>query len=177
MSDASEQATPNCHRCAKNPATVHVRRVTEGDEEGLHVCRECAMELGANPGTAEPEGLLSDPLALMLRSLEKDPQTGVCPGCGLDYEAFKKKGRLGCAQCWVIFSAQMESLILRLHGKTRHQGRSPAREGVQYEQASRIRRLNDELERAVGSEQYERAAELRDLLNDLIGAGKDAGHD
>lgn len=179
MSDASDQGTPICERCLKNPAVVHVRRVSEGEEEGLYVCRSCATQLGANPAqVAQVQGAMAgDPLTMMLRSLEEPSQAEVCPGCGLHYEKFKETGRLGCATCWATFSEDLDTLLLRLQGKTRHRGRSPEREGEQYVRASRIKRLNDELERAVGAEQYERAAELRDLLKELIGVGKDGSHE
>ena len=174
MSDAPEN-TPICERCHKAPAAVHIRRVAEGDEAGLYVCKPCAVQLGADPSLAgSDEQTQGDALQVVLRSMEEAPPAGVCPGCGLSYQTFKAKGRLGCASCWTTFASQMDTLLLRLQGRIRHRGRSPERTGAQYERASKIRRLNDELERAVGAEQYERAAELRDRLKELIGAGEES---
>ena len=45
-----------------------------------------------------------------------------------------------------------------------HTGKRPPRQGERYDFSARLRRLNEELERAVGAEDFERAAELRDLI-------------
>ena len=163
MSDKPHKNPDICERCGREPATVHLRRVTEGEEVELHLCVACAQGEGLEPLAGQ--GVSEDPVALLIRNLEEtEGSGGVCPSCGLTFGMFRETGRLGCARCYETFSAELEPLLRRIHGTTRHGGKSPPRGGERYQQASLLRRLNEELERAVGDEDYERAAALRDRI-------------
>ncbi len=163
MSDEPQKDPDICERCGKEPATVHLRRVTEGEEVETHLCAACAQGEGLEP--LAKAGVSEDPVALLFKNLEETAGSGaVCPGCGLAFSEFRETGRLGCAQCYETFAEELEPILRRIHGTTRHAGKRPPREGERYEQASLLRRLNEELERAVGDEDYERAAELRDRI-------------
>jgi protein arginine kinase activator len=166
MSDEQKQDSGVCDRCGEQPATVRVRRVSGATQEDLHVCLSCSKEIGAAPPA--PGGMLSDPLTVLFQSMEETQESGAkCPGCGLGYDRFKETGRLGCARCYETFSSELRLLLRRIHGAVQHTGKAPRREGREYEEAAVIRRINEELERAVVSEDYERAAELRDRLRNL----------
>src|SRR5438552_10196764 len=90
-----------------------------------------------------------------------------CPRCGLLYSAFKETGRLGCAECYAAFQFQLRPLLRRIHGDTRHRGKSPARGAGVMTSTRQIQRLHDELQRAVEREDFEKAASLRDEIRRL----------
>ena len=165
-----------CATCAKNPATVHVRRVQGGAEESVRLCVSCAQAQGLEPGSAV--GFTPEVLGKIFQGMDiADDNALACGSCGLTIRQFKDEGRLGCGACYGAFRAELELLMRRIHGATRHQGRTPARgdEESRSDSASRLRRLNDELDRAVGSEDYERAASLRDQIRRLEVAGPKGG--
>jgi protein arginine kinase activator len=172
MSETSKPDPGTCEACGSAPASVHLRRVNAGEEVELHLCLDCAREQGVE-GQAPAEGaMFADPLALMFQNLkETDGEGTTCPSCGLTYSRFRETGRLGCAVCYQTFLSQLEPLLRRVQGATRHTGKVPVREGSDYERTARLRRLNEELERAIGAEDFERAAELRDLIQGLESAG------
>ena len=89
-----------------------------------------------------------------------------CPRCGLLYSQFKETGRLGCAECYTAFQFQLRPLLRRIHGDTRHRGKTPVR-GPAESGARQIQRLHDELQRAVEREEFERAASIRDDIRRL----------
>lgn len=92
----------------------------------------------------------------------------ICRGCGLALADFRQTGVLGCAECYESFAEQLEGLIARSHaGATHHTGRKPRRSADAAERQDRVRRLLRELHEAVSSEQFERAARLRDELRVL----------
>jgi protein arginine kinase activator len=179
MSEHEEKDPTTCERCGKEPATVHVRRVAEGEEEIFHLCVSCAREQGVEAGAGGTVEFNADPVSILFKSLGEVKGTeGACPGCGMTYTEFRDTGRLGCARCYKTFAGELEPLLRRLHGSTKHAGKRPTREGESYERAAQLRRLNEELERAVGAEDYERAAELRDRIRDMEtvgGAGERRG--
>jgi protein arginine kinase activator len=88
----------------------------------------------------------------------------VCPRCGLQYSSFKETGRLGCSECYKAFQNQLKPLLRRIHGDTRHRGKSPMRGGAAGAPQRHVQRLHDELQRAVEREDFERAAQIRDEI-------------
>jgi len=163
-----EQPDPGtCDGCGKAPASVKIRRVAAGEEVDLHLCLSCARERGLEPlpetGPGSP-----DLVTLMLKNLnEMGGGAGVCDGCGLSYSHFRETGRLGCARCYRAFDKELRPLIRRIHGEVRHVGKVPHREETGSDHDARLRRLNEDLERAIGAEEYERAAGIRDLIQEL----------
>ena len=90
-----------------------------------------------------------------------------CPRCGLLYSSFKETGRLGCSECYAAFQFQLRPLLRRIHGDTRHRGKSPARGAGVVTSTRAIQRLHDDLQRAVEREDFEKAASLRDEIRRL----------
>ena len=86
------------------------------------------------------------------------------------YDEFKKLGRLGCPQCYVAFEPHLKGLLRRLHNGTQHLGKvylppDPS----QAERQERLAGLRRKLDRAVESEDFERAAQIRDMIRTLEG--------
>ena len=65
---------------------------------------------------------------------------------------------------------QLRPLLRRIHGDTRHRGKSPTRGGAAESGTRQIQRLHDELQRAVEREEFEKAAGIRDEIKRLEGA-------
>jgi protein arginine kinase activator len=81
---------------------------------------------------------------------------------------FRTAGRWGCARCYATFEQSMRELLRRVHGSSRHVGRNyrpPEGEGIA--RASELTDLREQLRRAIESEQFELAADLRDKIRVL----------
>ena len=94
-----------------------------------------------------------------------------CPDCGMTLEEFRKKGRLGCAKDYEVFSSHIDELLERVHGAKLHVGRRP---GISEDELNRMQHVTDlqhKLEIAIREEAYESAARIRDELKDLEGEG------
>ena len=89
---------------------------------------------------------------------------GTGTGGGLTYEEFRRVGRLGCGTCYETFASQLRPLLRRIHGSADHTGGVPSALEGDHFRLRAIRKLKDELTRAVQAEDYERAAELRDTI-------------
>ena len=161
-----------CEICGENPAVVHLTQVVDNQTTTSHLCEGCAAEKGLN--TPSPPGNLplADFLANMGESHPKEegsPDSDLsCPFCGLSSSAFKDVGRLGCPQCYSTFETSLRSLLRRIHGGTQHVGKvylppDPSLTEVE----DRLEGLRKKLLRAIDSEDFERAAELRDEIRAL----------
>ncbi|MGH7500162.1 MAG: UvrB/UvrC motif-containing protein [Longimicrobiales bacterium] len=109
---------------------------------------------------------LTDYLTQVSRQAETPP--GPCPFCGLELETFKKTGRLGCSHCWVSFESSLKGLVRRLHGGVQHVGKvylPPNPTNAQHEE--RLAGLRRKLSKAVEHEDFERAAEIRDMIRTM----------
>jgi len=160
-----------CQICGKNEATVHLTEIHDNKMSEIHVCERCAEDKGLHAPAAKQKFDIADLIAGMVDSVTTTEEQRVgrvqCPRCGLLYSAFKETGRLGCADCYVAFQFQLRPLLRRIHGDTRHKGKTPTRDGAGASRSRQIQRLFDELQRAVEREEFERAAELRDEIRRL----------
>lgn len=159
-----------CQICGKNPATVHFTEIHDQKMSEIHVCAGCAEEKGlqaSNPKSFDIAELIAGMVDTMTNTEEERVGKVQCPRCGLHYSSFKETGRLGCSECYTAFQFQLRPLLRRIHGDTRHKGKTPARDGEGVSRSRQVQRLHDELRRAVEREEFERAAELRDEIRRL----------
>jgi protein arginine kinase activator len=87
-----------------------------------------------------------------------------CPNCGFTQADFKKAGRLGCSECYQVFSEGLESLLKTMHKGTRHVGKRPHSAQSEAEVANLLKQLQKQLEKAVSEENFELAANVRDQI-------------
>ncbi len=154
-----------CDLCHKNIATVHLTEIVNDKILEMHICQACAEVKGQE---IKDQLNLSNFLGGLTDSVETQKE-GVslrCPLCGLTYEEFRKRGRLGCANCYDTFRNVILPLLKKIHGSVRHMGKSIfPQEKSSYE--ARIKDLHQRLERAINLEEYEEAARLRDEIKRL----------
>lgn len=156
-----------CQQCKKRTATVHLTDLVQGEKRERHLCEECAGQEGV---AVKQHVSINDVLNSFLAS-----QSGVqelakvrCPDCGMSFVEFRSQGLLGCPKDYDVFGEALETLITRAQdGNTHHTGKSPG-QMVQIDPVQQERhRLQRELREAVEAEDYERAAGLRDQIEEL----------
>jgi protein arginine kinase activator len=159
-----------CQQCEK-PATFHITELLDGKPQELHLCEEHARQyLTASPH--EPTTAVSGMAAALAQQMavgqtaeelaQLDQQ--VCPICGISFYEFRSQGRLGCPHDYVCFEAQLEPLIVNIHGESEHVGKRPHRPAHGSEKRTQLIRLRREMKEAIDDENYERASELRDEI-------------
>lgn len=156
-----------CEACGERPATVRYAEVVDGVLSTWNLCEECARERGVGGSLTS----LAAPLVNILMGLldasgeAGDGRSGpACPECGLTFGEFKSSGRLGCSACYETFAEEIRPLVRRIHGSTEHRGAIPANLEEGHLRRREIGKLKAELALSVRGEDYERAAELRDLI-------------
>ncbi|HEX9885478.1 MAG TPA: UvrB/UvrC motif-containing protein [Longimicrobiales bacterium] len=158
-----------CDQCGSGDAVIHLTQIVNNEMTNCHLCEQCAAAKGLETGETSASFPLTDFLAQM--GGEHEPATSqdeACPFCGLTFSDFRETGRLGCPHCYATFETHLRSLLRRIHGGTHHVGKvylSP--DPTATERESRLLGLRRKLERAVASEDFERAAHLRDQIRAL----------
>lgn len=160
-----------CQICKQAKANIHTLCLEGGEWVQHHICEKCA--LGAGPGSALETGSVIKLFGQMLAqagepSSEAGAATGVrCPGCGQSHEQFQNNRRLGCARCYDTFQSELEQIFLRVQDKAVHCGKVPDRPRNPPPSPLELRRLAENLQRAVQEERFEEAARYRDEINRL----------
>ena len=148
---------------------VHLTQIVESAVTQLHLCEKCAAERGVETTVAPTKHPLGDFLqAVQNQLVVAQGDATRCTFCSMTYRDFKGSGRLGCAHCYDAFERSLRELLRRVHGNSRHVGRryeAPQPEAM--EKVSTLGELRDRLRRAIESEQFELAADLRDRIRVL----------
>ena len=155
-----------CDICHKNNATVHLTEIINERVVEMHICQACAQskanELNKHLNISGFLGSLAD----MIGSPSRESPLK-CSSCGLSYEEFKKKGRLGCGNCYVAFRKLLLPLLKKVHSATQHTGKIPVHIDKKVSRQLKIKDLQKRLQRAIQLEEYEEAAKLRDQIKGL----------
>ena len=159
-----------CERCERD-AQVHFTTIEDGEMRTLRLCEACAQEAGLGSAASAAKEPLTDFLA-QLGSERDEASSGAshepCPFCGTTAAEFRQSGRLGCSQCYSHFEPQLRKLLRRVHGSTQHAGKLYLNEGSDVgDRLARISSMRRRLQRAIETEDFEAAAELRDRIHEL----------
>ena len=171
-----------CDICAKKKATVHLTEIVDEQMSEMHLCEDCARQKSVQ---MEQQFGLADLLAGLADFGKQVKDSGgktlnlKCANCGLNYEEFRKLGRLGCGDCYNSFRDQLDALLKKIHGSNQHLGKTPAAGSKKTaavpltSSASKpmdtdnLESLKQELQSAIRSEDFEKAAALRDKIRGL----------
>lgn len=161
-----------CEDCQEREAELELTAIIDGEMRTLDLCSTCASARGLTSSASTPA-----PLADFLAQLGPETSTSgegagdPCPYCGITEAEFRRTGRLGCPQCYAHFEPQLRGLLRRLHGSPQHVGKlymSAASDAG--DRIARLSAMRRRLQRAVETEDFELAAELRDRIHEMEGA-------
>ncbi|HOT44509.1 MAG TPA: UvrB/UvrC motif-containing protein [Spirochaetota bacterium] len=168
-----------CERCKNIEATIHLTEIIKDVKSELHLCENCAREIGLNSKLSNFS--LSIPEMLSFLDIDEvDEYAGgsACKSCGLTFADYSRESKLGCPDCYRYLGESLKSVIAGYHGASRHAGKHPnnhsginsityEKPAVQVSPKKSMEELKTMLNRAVNDERYEEAALLRDKIREL----------
>ena len=170
-----------CDICGKKKATVHLTEIVDEQMSEMHLCEECARQKSSQMeqqfGLADLLAGLSD-TSKTASSKDADKTVLKCSRCELPYEDFRKFGRLGCGECYTFFREHLTGLLRKIHGSNKYLGKTPptfqanqnaiAPEGpLVFLPTEDLSDLKQQLQSAIASEDFEKAAMIRDKIRNL----------
>jgi protein arginine kinase activator len=188
-----------CDNCGKNEAEITLKQMADGTAKQLNLCRECAEEMGCIPSGVpsitisfliSEEPVKRKARRSIPRRKESQFDALACPSCGMKFNEYRDENLLGCPQCYEAFRFPLGAFLHKTQGAESHWvgatsemlGEIAVEEGLALSEADEkrkseleenIARLRLEMNEAISAEDYERAAELRDLIGPLVnGDGK-----
>lgn len=164
-----------CQNCGKKEATTHIKRIVNGEPTELHLCTACAEHLGY----ADVFSGIGFNLGSLLRNFfpeftglptgEIKVEEERCPTCGCTFQDIVRTGMMGCADCYNTFYDKLKPSLYRIHGRASHVGKMSSSYDAVSARKDRIRDLNEQMKEAVDTQNFERAAEIRDEIKELKG--------
>jgi protein arginine kinase activator len=161
-----------CHFCSRT-ATIHFTDIIQGQQHKMHLCQECASDYQIFPsadGGVDPDAVaefvFSHGGGQQFRSPRDLIPELICPECGVPYDVFRTKGRLGCPHDYVAFKDYLGPLMEHIHHGATHVGKRPE---ARADAPDPLHELRRQLDIAIHEERYEDAARIRDLIRQREG--------
>lgn len=149
-----------CKVCLKNNAQFHLPHIINNELVEIHLCRECVQKHRFPDSPNDLDNKLDSLLEGLIQYnfIEKAAFSDLkCNFCGMTLKEFQKTGLLGCQNCYSIFDnyitkdkKRFESLYKK---KSHNSGLS-----------EQVLQLKRELKMALERENFEKAAEIRDII-------------
>lgn len=193
-----------CSNCGKREVEVLIKQVINQEVHNLNLCRVCAEEMGFispdvpsitisfSMGEAEAQGQKKIK-RVQPKKADDENDLLTCPSCETEYGRFKETGLLGCPKCYAAFRFPLGAYLQYEQGAESHwggssdmfseigvveeRGRTAVRERLNDEREANVKRLQAEMVDAISGEEYERAAELRDILRPLLESNSEENDD
>lgn len=174
-----------CQKCQKNEATVFYKEVLNGKTHSYAFCPACAAQLYKDGEIQDTSFDFSDPFDLLsgkpfgldnlfsglfgVPQVESSNGIGktVCPDCGMSVFEIRKTGMAGCPKCYENLRDLLTEMTRSIHGDVKHVGRVPGRLQEKYNKDGKLDQLKSELKDAIASENFEKAAKLRDEIKKM----------
>ena len=167
-----------CQICKDKVATIRLKEIINDVVTEIHMCKECfdiREQEGGAFAAACPEKASDSVVQNARRKARIKGKAVKCASCGTTDEELRANGRLGCSDCYHTFAESLEPILSRVHGFTEHRGKRPCLMARNLDLKTALRHLQEDLQNAILTENYERAAKLRDKIKEFenIGAYKD----
>ncbi len=156
-----------CDKCKKNPATIQITTVINGEKKEEHLCQSCAAATGAlNMPEFSWQNFFPK---LVMNDFMPDVKVEElhCPSCGLQLSQFNKRGLFGCPDCYQTFRSQILPTLSQIQANTTHIGKVPKRGGGDFALKKELNDKKIQLNHLVAEEKFEEAAKLRDEIKNL----------
>lgn len=174
-----------CQSCKNKQANTHIKTIVNGELTEMNLCSECAAKQGYGSNMFNlnhffdigslMSGFMGDAAAAALAPEKR------CPNCGITFAQISKGGRVGCTKCYDVFYDRLLPSIKRIHGNTVHTGKKLRKPQLQsgenvntvntaaekVNKPSELDVLNKQMQAAVKNQEFEKAAQLRDKINEL----------
>jgi protein arginine kinase activator len=152
-----------CQRCLKRDARFHSYRIINNELVDVHLCSRCVESNGNQEETNNIGDKLHSLLEVLLKAdIYNGSSSSVlrCDGCGTTLKEIEKYGLAGCPRCYECFSHQLLKDTDITYST--ESGSINTKESSTF-----LDRLEKRLQRAVETEDFEEAAQIRDRIRTL----------
>ena len=169
-----------CQNCGKNVATTHIKTIVNGTLTEYDLCTDCAKEKGYVNFFKDMQFDFGNLLGGFIGNAPSRSAAQRCPRCGASFQEISESGKIGCAECYKVFRDKLMPTVNRIHGTAKHKGKIPGTAALRIvEPAGKmavtppIEVKRAELKKAIETQDFERAAVLRDEIRSMEKGGEE----
>lgn len=160
-----------CQLCSKE-GFISFARIENDQLQQFCYCQDCAGDEGILPADLPSLAELLKQAALLPDKIVKDSCLDDtifdCPLCQFTREHWESTHRMGCPFCYEFFEFDVDSRIKKLQDNCiKHIGKTPLIQQTRHLRLTQKKELQKLLDLMLSKENYEQAAQIRDLLNAL----------
>ena len=160
-----------CQKCNKRPATVYYKETVNSITTKAALCEECAKAAGIGFNKILGNNIFDFGIKSLFANASEDKKLEgekVCPVCSSTFSQIASSGKPGCSKCYSVFEKELAPTVFKIHGKARHIGKSPLRNGAVKPTTKEdiLASKKKELNEAIELQEFERAAQLRDEIKE-----------
>ncbi len=155
-----------CDMCKLNEAKISVEQVADGVTKNIYLCPACSQRLGC--------GMFSKTIDISITKIleandnDDGRKSDQCPVCGLSFREIESKKMMGCPECFSFFKAEIMEILGKKKKNLKYSGFITDEQSSEtFFETHSSEELHEELKKAVETEDYERAAALRDEIKAL----------
>ena len=172
-----------CEKCNQNEATYFYEENINGKVSSYHLCASCASKMDNSEEmpffSAKNQSFIGSSLfqnligGVFSGGGTAAPTRKTCTGCSATWGEIKQNGMVFCPQCYETFREELSETLRRMHGNLVHVGRRPDKKTAcelpkkEPPKKSKLNVLREELAEMIKTENFERAAKLRDEIKAL----------
>ena len=175
-----------CDNCGKREANVRYSENINGKTRELNLCEECSQKLGIGQMDFNMPMDFSNFFGDFIEEFTKpewmpllsNVKTLTCNNCGYTFDDIVNTAKLGCPNCYDVFESELDPIIKRIQGTSKHVGRigkiidnkidkkyNKTEENTpKKEEKTKLEQLQEDLKNAIKEERYEDAAKIRDEI-------------
>lgn len=160
---------------------VHVTEVSNFQATGvMDMCASCGLPYMAKEGGPAFDQTANQVFQMITGVLKSaglpegkivlQPPIQGCPTCGHTLEDIVMTGKIGCGDCYEFYKKELLPLIEKCQsGAVKHVGKSPKNKVEPPKPKLSLEQLENELKAAIKTEDYKKAAAMRDEIKKLKG--------
>jgi len=117
-----------CQVCGEAEATIHFKELKYEEMQEMHLCPACAEEKGFHSMVEMEKNSLTSKLIFMPRTSPRRIREGGAdpvPFLRPAVQRVRPRGPARMSACYTAFDLQLRRLMRRVHGSTRHAGKTP----------------------------------------------------
>jgi len=149
-----------CDKCKKNEACYHSTIIINGHSESTNLCSECAKEEKVLDNNVN---FFKDFFNEFNDVFNAELDNFFCPSCSIGFNQFRRKGFLGCPDCFDVFRQDLENVV-NLKQKDEITFNTPTKSKEEKHLAD----LQEKLDKAIKDERYEDAGDYNKQIKEII---------
>ncbi|HOJ62783.1 MAG TPA: UvrB/UvrC motif-containing protein [Spirochaetota bacterium] len=160
-----------CDFCKINEAIFHIKEVSNNKKNTIHLCMDCAAQIGYNLSKDDINFLFYDFInRVFMQGSKNIGREGIpmrCPNCGIGLKEIFDKQIVGCEYCYNVFEKVIDNILIKNNNSLNYKGKYPKDIKEIIKRKEMLRELKNKLEECILIKDFKEAAVIRDKIKKL----------